>query len=154
MIRYRTITTNDPEYAQEKELRDRVLRRPLGLILSDEDLRGEGAQVHIVAQSDGGQVIGCVLVAFAGTHAKARQLAVDERWREQGVGRELMQRAEAVARERKLDRLMLHGRVPAVPFFTAMGYTVVSDVFIEVTIPHVRLEKRMPARIPNDADRS
>jgi len=145
MVHYRTITTLDPEYAQEKDLRDRVLRRPLGLILSDADLQNEVQQVHIIAQDNGGQTIGCVLVAFTGGHAKARQLAVDEAWRRQGVGRELMRRAEAVARERKFDRLMLHGRVPAVPYFTAMGYAVVSEEFTEVTIPHVRLEKRLPA---------
>jgi predicted N-acetyltransferase YhbS len=145
MVRYRTITTIDTEYVQEKELRDRVLRRPLGLTLSSKDLSGENDQVHIVVQDDSGQVIGCVLVVFIGVQAKARQLAVDERWRGKGIGRELMRRAEAAARERKFDRLMLHGRVVSATFFERLGYAVVSEVFTEVTIPHVRLEKRLPA---------
>ena len=34
MIIYRQISTHDPEYEQEKDLRNRVLRSPLGLMLS------------------------------------------------------------------------------------------------------------------------
>jgi predicted N-acetyltransferase YhbS len=142
MITYRTITTQDPEYAKEKELRDRVLRRPLGLTLSAKDLQGEDGQVHIIAEVRG-KVVGCVLISFAGGEAKARQLAVDESWRKQGLGRELMRRAEEAARERKCDRLMLHGRVVNGLFFEKLGYAVVSEVFTEVTIPHVKLERRL-----------
>ena len=143
MITYRQISTFDPEYALEKELRDRVLRMPLGLTLSEQDLHGEESQAHLVAVDEKGQVIGCVLVAFTGTHAKARQLAVDERWRKKGIGRELMRQAESLARERKHDMLMLHGRVVSAPFFERLGYSVVSEEFTEVTIPHIRLEKKL-----------
>jgi predicted GNAT family N-acyltransferase len=38
---------------------------------------------------------------------------------------------------------MLHGRVASAAFFERLGYSVVSEVFVEVTIPHVRLEKRL-----------
>ena len=41
MISYRQITTLDREYSLEKELRNRVLRMPLGLHLSEEDVRDE-----------------------------------------------------------------------------------------------------------------
>lgn len=144
MVLYRAITAHDPEYAQERELRDRVLRRPLGLFLSEDDLRGEEEQVHIIAE-EAGQVVGCVLVSFASGTAKARQLAVDASRRGQGIGSELMRRAEEIARKERCDRLLLHGRVASAAFFTRLGYSVVSDPFVEVTIPHVRLEKDLTA---------
>ena len=52
MIIYRQISIHDPEYEQEKDLRNRVLRSPLGLLLSENDLRDEDKQVHLVAMDD------------------------------------------------------------------------------------------------------
>jgi N-acetylglutamate synthase-like GNAT family acetyltransferase len=141
MISYRFITTQDPEYILEKELRNRVLRRPLGLELSEADLCGEDEQVHIAAVDDAGRVIGCVLVAFTGEQAKIRQIAVDEAWRGKKIGPELIHRAEAAAREQGLDRVTLHARVVSRGFFEKLGYRTASDIFTEVTIPHVKMEK-------------
>jgi len=144
MVRYRLITTLDPDYAAEQELRNRVLRMPLGLELSKEDLRGEDEQLHIVGLDERGQVIACVLIAFPGAGAKVRQIAVDEAWRGQGIGAELIQRAEAVVRERGMRRVLLHARVTARGFFEKLGYSATSAVFIEVAIPHIKMEKDLP----------
>lgn len=143
MVQYRTITTGDPEYAQERELRDRVLRRPLGLVLSENDLHGEDEQAHFIATDDAGRLIGCVLVSFPTCAAKVRQLAVDEVYRGKGIGAELMKRAEEAIRGRNIRLATLHARVTARAFFEALGYAAVSDVFTEVTIPHVRMEKTL-----------
>ena len=141
MIHYRTITTNDPEYAAEKMLRNRVLRLPLGLELSGADLCGEDEQVHIVGMDEQGQVIACVLIAFIEGVAKVRQLAVDDALRGQRIGAELMQRVEDVVKERGIQQAMLHARVTAQKFFEKLGYTASSDIFTEVTIPHVKMQK-------------
>jgi predicted GNAT family N-acyltransferase len=141
MVRYRNITPNDPEYAAEKKLRNRVLRNPLGLELSAADLRDENEQVHVVGMDEQGQVIACVLVAFPEGSAKIRQLAVDEAWHGRRLGTELMRRAEDVVKERGLQRVMLHARVTARRFFEKLGYTAISDVFTEVGIPHVKMGK-------------
>ncbi len=44
----RIITTDSPLYAQEKELRQRLLRQPLGLIMDASVTRGEKDQIHMV----------------------------------------------------------------------------------------------------------
>lgn len=138
---YRLITTKDREYAREKELRNRVLRKPLGLSLSEQDLRGEDEQLHLVAMDGSGEVVGCVLVAFPGNGAKFRQIAVDERHRGQGIGAGLLRRAEQEVRKRGISRVTLHARVLARRFFERQGYRVASEVFAEVTIPHLEMEK-------------
>ena len=144
LITYRQISTHDKEYALEKELRDRVLRMPLGLHLSEQDLRDEDQQVHLVAMNGQGRVIGCVLVAFSRNAAKVRQLAIDGACQGRGIGTELMKRAEQAIRARDIRSATLHGRVTARSFFEKLGYTAASDVFIEVTIPHVALKKDLP----------
>ena len=143
MTTYRQISTHDPEYALEKELRNRVLRLPLGLHLSEQDMRDEDEQVHLVAMDGRGRVIGCVLVAFSGSVAKARQLAIDDAYRGGGIGTELMKRAEQAVLARNVRTVTLHGRVTARGYFEKLGYTAVSEVFTEVTIPHIAMQKHL-----------
>ena len=88
-----------------------------------------------------GQVIGCVLVDFSGSVAKVRQLAIEGAYHGRGIGTELMRRAEQAIGARNVRRMTLHGRVTARHFFEKLGYTAASDVFIEVTIPHIELNK-------------
>lgn len=141
MITYRRISTRDPEYALEKELRNRVLRLPLGLHLSELEVREEDEQIHLVAMDDRGQMIGCVLISFSGNVAKARQLAIDDDHRGQGIGTELMKRMEQAVRARNIRTVTLHGRVTARGFFERLGYAARSGIFTEVTIPHIKMQK-------------
>ena len=141
MITYRHITMHDPEYEQEKDLRNRVLRMPLGLVLSELDVRDEDAQLHLVALDGQGYVIGCLLVAFSRDTARFRQMAVEESYRGRGIGTELIKQAEHDVRARNIHTVTLHARVTARGFFEKLGYTAVSEVFTEVTIPHIAMRK-------------
>jgi N-acetylglutamate synthase-like GNAT family acetyltransferase len=125
----------------EKKLRNRVLRMPLGLHLSEQDVRDEEQQVHLVAMNGEGRVIGCVLVAFSGNIAKVRQLAIEGAYRGRGIGAELMKRAEQAVLARNIRTVTLHGRATERGFFEKLGYTAASEVFTEVTIPHIAMQK-------------
>ena len=142
MITYRPITTADREYEEEKALRNRVLRAPLGLTLSEVDVRGEELQIHIVAVDDNGGVVGCVLIVpmAAGT-ARIRQMAVEESVRGKGIGAGLMAEAEKTARAAGTEKLTMHARLSARGFYKRLGYRAASETFTEVTIPHVMMEK-------------
>ena len=114
---------------------------PLGLRLSEEDVRDEDKQVHLVAMDGRGQVIGCVLIAFSGNVAKVRQLAIERAYRGRGVGTELMKRAEQAILARNIRTVTLHGRITAQGFFERLGYVARSGVFMEVTVPHLEMHK-------------
>jgi predicted GNAT family N-acyltransferase len=143
MITYRRITTYDPEYEQEKDLRNRVLRMPLGLVLSELDLRNEDTQQHLVALDGRGNVIGCLLAVFSGDTARIRQMAVEETYRGRGIGTELIKRAEHDAHARNIHTVTLHARVTARGFYEGLGYAVTSGIFTEVTVPHVAMMKKL-----------
>lgn len=147
MITYREITTGDPEYGAEKDLRNKVLRRPLGLELHEKDLRDEDTQVHIVALDDREQVVGCVLVAFVENTARMRQMAVAESFQGRGIGTELVVLAERAARRRirNIRSIVLHARLTALGFYERLGYRATSEIFTEVTIPHVEMVKDLEA---------
>jgi predicted GNAT family N-acyltransferase len=149
MITYRQITTADQEYEAEKVLRNRVLRAPLGLTLSETDVRGEEQQIHVVAVDERGEVVGCVLIAPAadGT-ARIRQMAVEEDFRGKGIGAGLMAQAETITRALPARKLTMHARLTARRFYERLGYRVTSEPFMEVTIPHVAMEKTLNPEKP------
>jgi len=144
MITYRNITTADPEYSSEKALRNRALRVPLGLTLSDADIAGEERQTHLVALDDAGAVVACVLLVIPGDGtAHIRQMAVEERFRNRKIGAGLIAYAEQTARGMGIRKIRMHARVYAHGFYERLGYRAVGDEFIEVTIPHIEMEKAL-----------
>ncbi len=144
MIVYRRISTADPVYEAEKDLRNRALRLPLGLTLSDSDLRGEDSQIHLIAVDDARKVVGCVLLVNPGDGTvRVRQMAVDECCRGLGIGAGLMAQAEKAAREMHVSKVIMHARLYARGFYERLGYRAASDVFTEVTIPHITMEKTL-----------
>lgn len=132
-------------YRSAVAFRDEHLRRPLGLATSAADLDGEGAQIHIVA-SDGDAVVGTVVLKPAtGARVKLRQMAVDPDRRGTGLGRRLVRFAEAAAAARGFLDIEMSARVSARLFYEGLGYRAVGDEFLEVTVPHVTMVKRLDA---------
>ena len=70
---------------------------------------------------------------------KVERVAVREPWRDEGVGAALMQTVADAARERGLDRLVLHGQTRVEGFYENLGYCIVSDVFSEAEMPHIEM---------------
>lgn len=139
---FREIAYGTDEYVLECSLRDEVLRKPLGLSIRHEDLNLEGKQFHFGLFENTGELIGCV-VAVPGQSgaAKIRQMAVRPSRQGQGHGRELMTAVEKDLSQRGFRRLVLHARASAVGFYQKLGYAVTGDEFIEVSIPHFKMEK-------------
>ena len=137
----KTIAHDSPEYRDAVALRSAILRQPLGLSFSADELSAEATSHHMGCFVDG-RLVGClVLTPIDATEIQMRQLAVDEEARGRGVGRMMVRYAEDLARELGFRRMVLHAREPAVPFYELLSYTRVGDRFTEVTIPHWAMVK-------------
>lgn len=111
----------------------------------------EDEATHLIAR-DGDAVVGTArLRALDETTGKVERVAVREADRGDGWGRRLMDRTEALARERGFDRLVLHSQTAVEGFYETLGYRTTSDVFEDAGIPHVEMEKSLD---PSDAERS
>jgi len=141
------IDQNDPRYLAMLALRKAVLREPLGLEYSAEDLAAESDQIHLIlamGPSEDDPVIGCaLLVEGSNTVAKVRQVAVVESLRRKGLGRMLMLGVGFHASERGFTEIQLHSRETAVPFYKSLGYETLGDSFIEIGLPHILMRKRL-----------
>jgi len=142
-VTFRQITTSDPLFAQVWQLRENVLRKPLGLSLHNEDLSTEADETVFVAVEDN-RVVGCVMVKKTGDVAKVRQMAVAAEMQGRGIGRLLMTEAESWIWKNGFKKIALHARISAETFYQKLGYGTVGDVFTEVNIPHIKMEKLHP----------
>lgn len=132
-----------PEYQQMIKLRDDILRKPLGLSFSQEELMQEKDQILIGAFDDDKMLGCCMLVNEGDGVVRLRQMAVNNNLQGKGIGRALMNFAENIARDQGFKRLTMHARKTAVGFYEHLGYQISSEEFEEVTIPHYIMEKRL-----------
>jgi predicted GNAT family N-acyltransferase len=139
----REVEHGSPEYWATVELRDPVLRRPLGLQFSIEELNAEKDSRHIVCYR-GDRLVGClVLRPIAGGDIQMRQVAVVPDVQGQGIGRAMVECSEALARRIGFTRMILHARETVAAFYERLGYTKVGERFVEVTIPHWAMVKSL-----------
>lgn len=139
----REIEYGSKQYKDELDLRNQVLRLPLGLDIYDEDLKGEKDDTHLGAFYKGKLVGVLVLTKLGEGVIRMRQVAVDESLRRRGIGKRLVEYAEEFLRSKGYKELMLHSRMTAMEFYKTLGYTVTSEVFTEVMIPHVEMRKNL-----------
>jgi GNAT superfamily N-acetyltransferase len=139
----RIIDHGSNEYRQMIKLRDDILRRPLGLGFTDEELADERENMLIGAFEDDDLLGCCMIVEENPTTARLRQMAVLNNLQGKGVGRALMQFAENLARDRGYKVLSMHARKNAIGFYEKVGYKVKGDEFTEITIPHYLMEKQL-----------
>lgn len=131
------------EYEQMIRLRDDILRKPLGLNFSQEELEKEKQNLHIAAYEDERMLGCCMLVEEEPETVRLRQMAVLNDLQGKGIGKALMQFAENLARDRGYKKITMHARKNAVGFYEKMGYKRIGKEFEEITIPHYVMEKEL-----------
>ena len=142
-IQIKEIIFNSTEYKSELELRDEVLRRPLGMSLYDENLDAERNDIHIGAFSTGKLVGVLILTQINEDLLKMRQFAVAENMRLLKIGTQLVHYAEKYATLHGFTTIILNARESAMPFYQKLDYNIVSDIFLEINIPHYKMSKSL-----------
>jgi ribosomal protein S18 acetylase RimI-like enzyme len=132
-----------PEYETMLRLRYDLLRKPLGLSFDPKELEKEKDDVLIGAFEDEKMLGCCLLTRVDSKTLRLRQMAVYNNLQGKGIGRALMIFAENIARDMGYEILMMHARVTAIGFYEKLGYVKKDGQFIEITIPHVIMEKRL-----------
>jgi predicted GNAT family N-acyltransferase len=131
------------EYQQMVKLRMDILRQPLGLSFTAEELAQERDHILIAAFDEDEILACCMLTKTDDKCLRLRQMAVQNNLQGKGIGASMMNFAEIVARDKGFKKLTMHARKTALGFYEKLGYKVVGDEFIEVTIPHFIMEKRL-----------
>lgn len=131
------------EYDQMVKLRYEILRKPLKLNFSEDQLQEEKNDILIGAFEED-KILGCCLLTKQDNNTvRLRQMAVANNLQGKGIGASMMNYAENIARDAGFKKIIMHARKTAIGFYEKLGYTVTGEEFTEVSIPHFVMEKRL-----------
>lgn len=135
------IQFSSEEYHSCLDLRYRVLRVPLGLEWTEDEMEADRNDRHFALILDEG-VRACLTIhRLDPGRVKLRQMAVDSDFQGKGVGRKLVTCVENLLRKEGIKRVELHAREEVIGFYLSLGYQKVGARFKEVGIPHFKTFK-------------
>ncbi len=133
-----------PDYDETIKLRTLVLRKPLNLEFSEEQLAAEYTDTHLALMDESNNIVACLLLTKKDDEtAKMRQVAVSPDLQGQGLGKQLVSFFEEVAIHNSYKKIELNARATAIPFYESMNYQKVGKEFIEVGISHFKMVKNL-----------
>jgi len=140
---FREITFNSNEYRKSLLLRTKILRTPLGKLLSEADLDGEEDQLHF-GIFDSSKLVACVIIKPIDEGiGKLRQMAVDDSVQGKGIGKLIINKTEIVLKDKGFKQITMAARETAVGFYQALSYEVVDEPFLELGIEHLEMVKHL-----------
>jgi len=142
-LEVRQVELGSPEYRATVELRNQILRVPLGLELTPADLASDPSSYHLACFCKG-DIVGCLLLfPRSDTEVAMRGVAVASNSQGQGVGRAMVEYSEQFALRHGFSLMTLDAREMAVPFYERLGYVKYGERFEKVTVPHWKMSKRL-----------
>jgi predicted GNAT family N-acyltransferase len=133
-------------YRRALDLREAILRKPLGLVVTAEELADDRLRRHFCATSHGAVVGSVSLRPLDGETIQLRQMAVAEERRRERIGAQLLACAENWARGQGYRLMVLNARLGAEGFYARYGYLAEGEPFDENTVPHVKMTKSLAER--------
>jgi predicted GNAT family N-acyltransferase len=131
------------EYWKCVRLRDKVLREPINLMFSEEELYLENDQIHVGCFEDE-KVIGCFSLVKLDEHTlKMRQVCVDFDQQQKGIGAKMISFSEKWAKEHTYSQIECNARESAIPYYEKHGYIKEGKLFREVSLPHIKMKKSL-----------
>jgi len=131
------------EYDQMVQLRYEILRKPLKLSFDKGELEKEKHDILIGAFEEDTMLGCCILKEIDKDTVRLRQMAVQNNLQGKGIGASMMNFAENVARDAGYKKIMMHARKTAIGFYKKLGYNVTGKEFLEISIPHFAMEKKL-----------
>ncbi len=125
-------------------LRDLILRKPIGLEFTSEQLAIEYTSIHFAVYTYDDELLGTlVMKPLDDGRIKMRQVAVFPKYQKRGIGQLMVAASETFSKENDYKEIVLSARVPAVQFYKKLGYMVVSELYKEVGIDHYKMSKTL-----------
>lgn len=134
---------NSKNYQQGLQLRDKILRKPLGMNLCDENLSQDKNDIHIGA-FENDVLVGVIIFSVINEKIiKMRQVAVDDEFQNRGIGSAMVKFCEKYAIENGYKTIILHARKSVIEFYDKLGYETIGEAFTEVSLPHLKMIKNL-----------
>jgi predicted GNAT family N-acyltransferase len=130
----------------EKELQDAYSVRKTVFVeeqqvpVEEEIDEHEGSATHFVLYEDN-EPIGAGRFRVLDGIGKVERICVLKDYRGTGAGKVVMSSIEKYANDKGFSCLKLNAQTHAIPFYSKLGYDVISDEFLDAGIPHKTMKK-------------
>ena len=133
---------NKDEWERYLLFRWEMLRKPLGMSMDSLADSIEKESFHIMGIDEDGNVIASGRVHFnTSDEAQIRYMAVDDNFKRQGIGSEIVTELERYALSKNAVTLTLNARENAISFYLSLGYSEVCPYQSDTGIPHKTMKK-------------
>ena len=139
-IHFKLVDYGSDEYKKAVALREEILRNPLGLIFTKEELEMEKKHIHIAGFLGQEMCATAVLVPDA-DEIKMQRVALKASFQGKGIGSALMRFCEEYAIKHGFKSIYCHARGTAIQFYQKNKYTLEGEPFDEDGIPHCKMRK-------------
>jgi predicted GNAT family N-acyltransferase len=143
-MRLGEILHNSEEYFEQVAIRREILRMPLGLDFTEDELALEANEYHLGAWNKNDELVAVLsLKPLSHKEIKMRQVAVKESVQKSGIGKVLVLFAEQFAASKGYETIVLNSRDSAIDFYLLLDYSISGSSFIEVGLPHHKMFKHI-----------
>lgn len=134
----------DSDWKAYYALRFNVLREPWNQPLGSEVLTDEDQAIHAIAVENE-EVLGVARMhESAEKQGQVRCVAIATEAQGKGIGKAMMAYLEEKAKQKGWTEIVLEARENAVPFYEAIGYTIVAESYLLFgEIQHYRMQKSL-----------
>ena len=133
---------NKDEWERYLLFRWEMLRKPLGMSMDSLADSIEEESFHLMGIDEEGNVIASGRVHFnTSDEAQIRYMAVDDNFKRQGIGSEIVTELEKHALSKKALTITLNARENAISFYLSLGYSEVCPYQSDTGIPHKTMKK-------------
>lgn len=139
---FKIVAHGSEEWKEAVQLRENILRKPLGSLFSEEELEEEKNHIQIVGFYNGKLIATAVLVP-ENKSLKMQRVVVSEEMRNLNIGAKMMRFCESYASSEGYSLMYCHARNSAVNFYLQNGYSGEGTYFDEDGIPHLKMTKTM-----------
>ena len=140
-ISFKSFTHSSPLYEESIVLRNRILIEAVGRHEDCRDFDFPEKDIYISAFDGDALISTAIITPLDDNTVQMRQMAVDDAYQGQGVGKAIANEFERVVLKNGYSKIILHARESAVAFYKALGYELIGDKFYEIEIPHYEMFK-------------
>lgn len=134
---------SEKEFEDYFRFRWKLLRKPLGFAQGSEQDDLENTAFHIAAFINE-KIIGVARFQIENdSTARIRFMAVDYKYRKQGIGSRLLEELENIAKTKGVKNCWLYARETAAVFYLKNDYVINGVAASELATKHQRMEKAL-----------
>jgi predicted GNAT family N-acyltransferase len=139
-IYFNVIDYGSDEYKKSVALREEILRKPLGLFFTQEELSLEKEHIHI-AGFLGQELCATAVLVPDDKDLKMQRVVTKVHLQGKGIGSALLRFCESYAKKQGYASIYCHARGAAIPFYLKNQYILEGEPFDEEGIPHHKMRK-------------